>query len=430
MTKRKLSKQNVSNKTKVLIYADAPTCATGFGTVTRNIAEALYKTNRYNIDIIGINYWGDPHNFPYRIWPAGVNADKDPYGRRKAAAMFQQMEFDILFLLQDSFILDFMPKVLPSLRARGKKFKSICYYPIDGMPKEQWIKNVDTADRTVTYSQYAVDNSKLAYPGAGDIDIIYHGSNITDFKKMSDVDKEAFKRNFFGKHAGKFIVTNLNRNQHRKDIPRTIAAFKEFKKQVPESLLYLHMAAKDQGWDLNEVVKSYGLTVKEDVLFPENFGPNQGYPIEIVNMIYNVSDVVVSTTLGEGWGLSWCEAMATGTPILMPRNTVMEEIITDDLGYLCDSGTTTALHTVLPHDNEVIRPLVDVEDMTNKLLHIYNNYDEALVKAEKAYEWVKSELNWQGNIGAQWVKLFDEVTLSLLTDEKKDDSNIITTESF
>lgn len=430
MTKnRKLSKQ-ISNRTKVLAFCDSPTCATGFGTVSRNIFEALYKTGRYDIDIIGINYWGDPHNFPYRIWPAGVNADKDPYGRRKTAAMLQQMDFDVLFLLQDSFILDFMPAVLPSLRAHGKKFKSICYYPIDGMPKEQWIKNVDSADYTVTYSKYAVNNSKLVYPESGNIDVIYHGANITDFRKVSDVDKESFKRNFFGKHANKFIVTNLNRNQHRKDIPRTIAAFKEFKKQVPESLLYLHMAAKDQGWDLNEVIKSYGLTVKEDVLFPENFGPNQGYPIEIVNMIYNSSDLVVSTTLGEGWGLSWCEAMATGTPVLMPRNTVMEEVITDDLGYLCNSGTTTSLHTVLPHDNEVIRPLVDVEDMVAKMLHIYENYDEALVKADKAYDWVRSELNWQGNIGAQWVKLFDDVTLALLTDAKKDESNIITTESF
>ena len=55
-------------KINVLAYLDAPTCATGFGTVSRNIIEGLYKTGRYNIDILGINYWGDPHNFPYRIW--------------------------------------------------------------------------------------------------------------------------------------------------------------------------------------------------------------------------------------------------------------------------------------------------------------------------------------------------------------------------
>jgi glycosyltransferase involved in cell wall biosynthesis len=165
-------------------------------------------------------------------------------------------------------------------------------------------------------------------------------------------------------------------------------------------------------------------------VFPENFGPNQGYPIEVVNALYNASDLIVSTTLGEGWGMSWCESMAAGTPVLMPRNTVMEEIITEEKGYLCDSGTTPALHTVLPHDNEVIRPLVDIDDMVNKLIHIYNNYDEAKAKADKAYDWIRSDLNWQGNIGEQWVKVFDKVTLSLLTDTTSETGSVIDTESF
>ena len=126
MAKKKLSKQVMQKKIKVLAYCDSPTCATGFGTVARNIFEALFKTGRYDIDILGINYWGDPHPLPYRIWPTGINGHKDPYGRKKVAGMMPQMEYDILFLLQDSFILDFMPQVLPHLKGQGKKFKSIC----------------------------------------------------------------------------------------------------------------------------------------------------------------------------------------------------------------------------------------------------------------------------------------------------------------
>lgn len=431
--KRKLSNQ-VSNRTKVLVFADSPTCATGFGTVTRNVCEALYKTGRYSIDILGINYWGDPHSLPYNIWPVGINNDRDPYGRKKVAAMLGQMDYDILFLLQDSFILDFMPQVLPALKQQGKKFRSICYYPIDGTPKEQWIKNVTTADYTFTYSKFGADKSKEAYPGCGNIGTVPHGANFTDFKKLPDDQIKQFKHAFFGANKDKFIVTNVNRNQHRKDIPRTIAAFKEFRKEVPNSILYLHMAAKDQGWNLDEVVKAYGFNTKDDVLFPDKFGPNQGYPIEVVNMIYNASDLLVSTTLGEGWGLAWIEAMATKTPVLMPSNTVFPELITEDRGYLCKSGTTPELTTVLPHDNEVIRPLVDTTDMANKMIHIYNNYDEALAKAENAYKWVSSELDWQGNVGKMWVDIFDKATLDLLTAGTAQESDIsggvIQAESF
>jgi hypothetical protein len=91
------NKNNVKEKVRVLAYCDAPTCATGFGTVSRIILSGLYATGRYEIDILGINYWGDPHNFPFRIWPTGTNAEKDPYGRKKVFSMIPRMEYDILF---------------------------------------------------------------------------------------------------------------------------------------------------------------------------------------------------------------------------------------------------------------------------------------------------------------------------------------------
>jgi len=169
----------------------------------------------------------------------------------------------------------------------------------------------------------------------------------------------------------------------------------------------------DQGWNLPEVCKSFGFSTKNDVIFPENFGPNQGYPREMVNMIYNISDCVISSCLGEGFGLSWIEAMAAKTPILMPDNTAMAEFITEDKGYLIDSGTNPSLQIVLGHDNEVIRPLVDVDDMVKKMLHIYNNYDEAKQKAENAYRWVTMTMDWP-TITKQWVKVFDDAYESLL----------------
>jgi glycosyltransferase involved in cell wall biosynthesis len=398
-------------KIKVLAYCDSPTCATGFGTVSRNIFEGLQKTGRYQVEVLGINYWGDPHEFPYRIWPTGTNAQKDPYGRKKICGMIPQMEYDILFFLQDTFIMDFLPELLPYLRDQGKKFKSICYFPIDGEPKEQWIKNISAVDYPVAYSQFGKNAAMKAFSDCPELDVIPHGVNTVDYSPLPKEQVEEFRTRYFGQHADKFIFMNLNRNQQRKDIPRTIQAFVEFRKEVPKSLLYLHMAQKDQGWDLPEILNAHGLSTSEDVIFPQNFGPNQGYPRQVVNMLYNCVDAVVSTTLGEGWGLSWSEAMATKTPIVMPRNTALVEAISEDRGYLVNSGTNPSLLTILPHDNEIIRPLVDVDDMVEKMLDIYNNYDKALEKAEAAYEWVTNELTWGANgpIVDRWIKVFDEM---------------------
>lgn len=435
-TKKPVQTGNVTpqKKPRILAYCDAPTCATGFGTVSRNILSGVYATGRYDIDILGINYWGDPHNFPFRIWPTGINGDRDPYGRKKVFSMIQRMDYDLLFFLQDTFIMDFLPELHNQLRAKGRDFRSICYFPVDGTPKESWLHNVNACDKLVAYSEFGKREALKALPIMKEPLVIPHGANTRDYFVASEKDTTAFRAQFFGSQADKFIFTNLNRNQQRKDIPRTIAAFNEFHKIVPESLLYLHMAKKDQGWDLPEIVKAYGLSISEDVIFPENFGPNQGYPINIVNMIYNVSDCVLSTTLGEGWGLSWVEAMATKTPIIMPGNTAMVENITEDRGWLTKSGADASHFTVVPHDNEIVRPLVDVDDMVKQMLEVYHNRAEAKRRAENAYKWVATKMDWANSIVPMWVKEFDDSYADLKSGNKvvdvPEDAKIIEAESF
>jgi len=135
----------------------------------------------------------------------------------------------------------------------------------------------------------------------------------------------------------------------------------------------------------------------------------------------------------KGWGLSWPEAMATKTPVIMPRNTALVENITEDKGYLVDSGSKESLFTVIPHDNEIVRPLVDTDKLVETMLHVYNNQEEAKKKAETAYGWVTSELNWQGGIAKQWVELFDAVSEEHVAGVEADTPtgpNVLTAESF
>ena len=86
----------------------------------------------------------------------------------------------------------------------------------------------------------------------------------------------------------------------------------------------------------------------------------------------------------------------------------MSEIITEDKGYLVKSGSNASLFSILPHDNEVLRPLVDVDDLVDKLVYVYNNREETAQKAENAYKWVVEDMDWQKGIAKQWVKVFDE----------------------
>lgn len=398
---------STNSKIRILFYGDAPTVATGFGTVSRNILMGLHKTGRYDIKVLGVNYWGDPHPYPFPIWPVGIGS-RDPYGRQRCFDMMvKDFDFDVLFLFQDSFILEsFMAQGLPKLH-QLKNFVTVGYYPIDGVPKKKWVDCMNLFDVPVTYTEFGKQESILAVPDIADrIRVVPHGVNTKDFYPLSKDAALNFRKHYFGPHADKFIITNVNRNQQRKDIPRTMLAFKEFKKLRPNSVLYLHMAANDQGWNIPEVVQGVGLRLNEDVLLPGgNFGPNQGFPIDVVNGLYNASDVVVSTTLGEGWGLSSVEAMACKTPIIFPNNTALSEIVGEDRGWLVDSGATPDDYTVLPHDNEVLRPVTSVTALAEALLEVHDNKEEVSKRTKAAYEWVTSNLIWEKNIVPQWDKI-------------------------
>jgi len=405
-------------KTKILFYGDGPQVATGFGTVSKNVLMPLHNTGKYDISVLGINYWGEPHDFPIPTWPVGINNEKDPYGRKQVQQQIANTEFDILFMIQDSFIMEFIRDLIPQLKFSNKKFKSVVYFPIDGVPKSQWIEAMAVADYPVTYTQFAFDECARVHPPIADkLRIIPHGINATDFHPLDYGEMLDFRRRYFGPVADKFIITNINRNQQRKDIPRTLMAFKEFNKRHPDTVLYLHMAVRDQGWNLDEVVKSMGLSLNKDVVFPQNFSPNKGFPVEVLNKIYNASDVVVSSTTGEGWGLAQVEAMATKTPVISPDNTACSEIIGEDRGLLIDSGADIEHFVVIPHDNEVLRPIVSVQGMIDAFEKLYSDEALRLTLGDNGHNWLHNNLIWDEHIRPQWESVIDEAVDSLFSSQ-------------
>lgn len=405
-----------NKKIRLVFYGDAPSVATGFGKVSSNILPNLYATGDYEIYCFGVNYMGVPHPYPFQIYPMLPNPQGDPYGREKIKQVIPQLEFDVAFFLQDSFIMTFLPELMQGMRQRGKKFRSLVYFPIDGEPWAEWIHAMASCDQCITYTEFGRKECIKKYPEIGPkLSVIPHGISLSEFFPHHPERREQLRQMYFGPHSGKFIVINVNRNQQRKDIPTSMMAFKEFKKECPNSVLYLHCAEKDVGWNLPKVAEHLGLVLGEDLIFPRNFNVNSGYPVSVVNDLYNCADVCISTALGEGWGLSSVEAMATKTPCIFPDNTSLTEIFADGRGFLCRSGDTTNMRTVLPMDNEVIRPRANINDLVKYLKRLYEKPQVGHNMAEKAYKWVTENLQWEKHI----VPKFDKMIKDLYNDLQK-----------
>ena len=127
-------------KLKVLALGDYG-CSTGFATVMSNIMRELDKTGRFEIDVVGINYTGDPYDqkkFPGKVWPAmniATAFSGDVYGRQRYLDFLGSGNYDIAFILQDTFIVkDMMDAILETQKNILKKFKTILYSPVV-MPK-------------------------------------------------------------------------------------------------------------------------------------------------------------------------------------------------------------------------------------------------------------------------------------------------------
>jgi len=404
---------------RVLWYSDFLR-HTGFGNVAEEIVSRLSKTGKYEFVVIGINYSGVPYCTPASdyfhlkdvpVYPAYTGGPKSSlFGYDVVAEFLRTQKFDIFFALQDSFNL--IPLKEDILNAKKHKdFKYILYFPVDGDIKTSWIEDaIKLADIPVTYSDFGKKTvqDKNSYV---DLKIVPHGIDLDTFKPFENKeDRTNFRKTYFNIDDDVFLITNVNRNQLRKDLPRTIIAFKKFCEENKDikTKLYLHCSSNDgAGHKLHEFTKNYlPEELWDKIIMPSDLvmGGN-GIPVETLAMVYAASDLVTSTTYGEGWGLSTVEAMACKTPVVMPNNSVNPQLLGEnsERGYLVKCGGDD--FTVMKFDNELIRPLTNVADLVNKWKHVYDNKKEAEGKAEAAYKWLQ-DFTWD-KVVKQWEEIFD-----------------------
>jgi glycosyltransferase involved in cell wall biosynthesis len=406
-------------KKRVLVWSDSVTATTGFGVVSKHILKALHNTGRYEIDQLAINYFGDfvdKREVPYSLVPARLGNPKDPYGRQMFISSIQKKEYDIVFIINDTFVVEdvasHIQKVRDIKRDMGHKiFKLVYYYPVDCRLLPSSCTMVRAADVAVPYTNFA-DRMSRQVEGIDPAPVIYHGADIHSFYPLPpDIRYKCRVKWLNITDPDRFLLISVNRNSVRKDIARTILAFAEFRKHVPNSCLYLHTAVQDgMGGpitDLQVPCEELGFSLKDDVIFPRNFRPASGFPIEVLNQLYNCADAFITTNLGEGWGLTLTEAMAAGLPVISPNHTSAPEILGNGVGYLYDCKEQVYV------DNSGFRPMGRMEDIVEQMLLCHQEWQEArqgtsqtrLARVMKGQNFTR-KYSWE-NVCQDWVKLFD-----------------------
>lgn len=303
---------------QTLLWIGDAVAHTGFATVTHGVLNSLHTL--WNVHVLGINYRGDPHSYPYTIWPASRGADEDLYGIRRLPELLRKIRPDVVCILNDPWVVVYYLPVLQEYK-KQVPVRLYAYVPVDG-------KNIDSRfsvplnnlDAVVTYTDFGYQELKKG-GYTKERYVIPHGVDLSVFHPIPKKEARATLK----LDEQWFIVGLVNRNQPRKRLDLAFDYFAEWAADKPETVrLYYHGAVQDVGWDIVGMAEYYGIQDRL-ILTSLDLTAATGITTDQLRLVYNSFDVQISTTMGEGWGLTTMEGMACGIPQIVPEWSALAE---------------------------------------------------------------------------------------------------------
>lgn len=236
--------------------------------------------------------------------------------------------------------------------------------------------------------------------------------NIVDTDVFNKLPKEKFDRDLMDeknpKIKDKVILLFVGRPSWRKNIEFLLAAFKEICRVRDNVLLYLHVDFNDKGIPNKPNIEKlvHGMGLADKIMFTEENQWTTGITSEFLNRLYNLCDIYISPHGGEGFGLPFCEAMATGTPFVATDCTTMPEFAGHaERGLLAKVASEHM-------ENGIYRPWVDMDSFIEQTLKLVD--DETLRKkmGEAGIRWVDENCS-KKVIVPQWKNVFNKLSIPI-----------------
>jgi glycosyltransferase involved in cell wall biosynthesis len=338
---------------RILWHSNAPWAKTGYGNQTamfwhRIQALGYPVTLASNYGLQGSTLTVAEGDQQTVVYPTGLTTA----GNDIIASHVRHANADILITLYDAWVFD--PDVMSHVRWCP-------WLPIDHDPvPPPVLRAVKGAYQAIAYSQFGQDRLKRA-----GIDAAYvpHGVETKIMRPLPRAEALA-KVQFpeaLAEHDFLAVMVAANKGTpSRKCFPQVLRAWKAFVEDGhPNALLYMHTHAGEQfqGVNLEELLGQLGIS-QRNVLFADPYWNILGYPDEYMANLYSAADVLVSPSMGEGFGLPILEAQACGCPVIVGDWTSMPELTF--AGWKLQGEpyyTPQASWQYIPYHAEIVRAL-------------------------------------------------------------------------
>ncbi|MEK6832919.1 MAG: glycosyltransferase [Nanoarchaeota archaeon] len=308
---------------KILVACEDPRIPTGFGNVSRFLCDMF--SNQNEVYSIAFNNSDCPnHGIIFNNYKVIPNLElkrnsNASYGSDELINFYDKIyNFDLILFCNDSHRFRYINYLNEGILSRSIYLHISEAEEIDILAMD-YMKKCSDFIFSCSYSknihkEIKESNNRSTIPIPIDVDNFSPASEQTYKSSRSKL-----------KLDNKFIVLRVDRNQPRKQWVSTLRAFSIFAQDKDDVILYCKCDINDPAanYDLPSIASR--LNIGDKIRFDGEFIERKS----ICEKIYKAADTFLSTTSGEGLGLSLCEAGLCELPIISTDAGPIREFLGD-----------------------------------------------------------------------------------------------------
>lgn len=393
------------NGLRILHMANAPWCGTGYGVQSNSLLTRLAELPM--VEEVGIfAFYGIQGGVTTQLIGQGVPRVKNKrvkcfplrahlWGNDVIQDHAKHFGADIVITLVDIWTLE-QPYWMGG-------FRWCPWMPIDHDPVPPKVEqHCRMAYMPITYAKFA--HQQLSEHGIENV-YIPHGVETDIYRPLSRRTRRECKR-LLRFDPDDFVVGGVMANKGfppRKAFPWILEAMRPFMERHQNVKLYLHSLATGEmgGPDLREMAATFGIP-GDRFRLSEPYYMWLGLEVfdaPMMNRLYNAFDVLISTTMGEGFGLPIIEAQAAGTPVIVGNWTAMPELV--------GAGWTVNACARFWTPMQSFQFIPDPRDILDKLELAYERrYDDDLKRRAREFA---MQYDWELLVRNHWAPFLERV---------------------
>ncbi len=365
---------------------------TGYSKVAYQLLRQL-STLSPKVKTFHYGFQRHPSRTSFRKYPANITsydaaANEDPkeegFGFNKIHEYLEMVNPDVVMIYNDPLIVyRFIDSMKHDPKTSPYKLWVYVDQVYDGIAQPLMDNIREHSDRVYAFTD--IWKKRLEQYGEfKDLSVLEHAVDPMMFSILSKEAKNDVRKSM-NLPLDAIVFLNANRNSQRKRLDLTVAGFVRLLKKNPTNPYYLIIATNvnpqlgahyDIGRIYGDELKTHGLDIPSfaNRLLLIDTSPPNVVGDDGINNLYNVANIGINTSDGEGFGLCQLEHLYTGAPQIVTDIGSYRSFLDERVAEFVPSGERVYFAGTMPLG--FYAPSFRAEDLTNAMERSIDTLDE------------------------------------------------------